>query len=79
MIEESTMCRFARIDLLNDWIPDETTILAFRHLLENLNLGEQIFETVKDHLRARWASPDYVDSSQGPAGVSVRVAINCCS
>jgi IS5 family transposase len=53
LIEVPTMRRFAGIDLLSDRIPDETTILAFRHLLEKHNLGEQIFETVKAHLRKR--------------------------
>jgi transposase, IS5 family len=53
LIEVPTMRRFAGIDLLSDRIPDETTILAFRHLLEKHNLGEQIFETVKAHLGER--------------------------
>jgi hypothetical protein len=44
------MRRFAGIELISDRIPDETTILAFRHLLEKHKLGEQIFETVKAHL-----------------------------
>ena len=47
------MRRFAGIELISDRIPDETTILTFRHLLEKHNLGEQIFETVKGHLSAR--------------------------
>jgi IS5 family transposase len=53
LIEVPTMRRFAGIDMLSDRIPDETTILAFRHLLEKHNLGEKIFETVKAHLRER--------------------------
>jgi IS5 family transposase len=53
LIEVPTMRRFAGIDMLSDRIPDETTILAFRHLLEKHNLGERIFETVKAHLRER--------------------------
>jgi IS5 family transposase len=53
LIEVPTMRRFAGIDLMSDRIPDETTILAFRHLLEKHNLGEQIFETVKAHLSHR--------------------------
>ena len=53
LIEVPTMRRFAGIDMLSDRIPDETTILAFRHLLEKHNLGEQIFETVKAHLKER--------------------------
>jgi len=53
LIEVPTMRRFAGIELISDRIPDETTILAFRHLLEKHDLGEQIFETVKAHLSAR--------------------------
>ena len=34
LIEVSTMRRFAGIELISDRIPDEPTILAFRHLLE---------------------------------------------
>jgi IS5 family transposase len=47
LIEVPTMRRFAGIELISDRIPDETTILTFRHLLEKHKLGEQIFETVK--------------------------------
>jgi IS5 family transposase len=50
LVEVPTMRRFSGIDLVSDRIPDETTILAFRHLLEKHNLGEQIFELVKAHL-----------------------------
>jgi len=52
LIEVPIMRRFTGIDLSSERIPDETTILAFRHLLEKHNLGEQIFETVKAHLKA---------------------------
>jgi IS5 family transposase len=53
LIEVPTMRRFAGIELISDRIPDETTILTFRHLLEKYELGEQIFETVKAHLSHR--------------------------
>jgi IS5 family transposase len=53
LIEVPTMRRFAGIELISDRIPDETTILAFRHLLEKHGLGEQIFEAVKALLAAR--------------------------
>jgi IS5 family transposase len=53
LIEVPTMRRFAGITLISDRIPDETTILTFRHLLEKHDLGEQIFETVKAHLSER--------------------------
>jgi IS5 family transposase len=52
LIEVPTMRRFAGINLISDRIPDETTILSFRHLLEKHDLGKQIFETVKAHLKA---------------------------
>ncbi len=47
------MRRFADTALISERIPDESTILPFRHLLEKHKLGEQIFETVKRHLSAR--------------------------
>jgi IS5 family transposase len=53
VIDVPIMLRFAGIELISDWIPDETTILTFRHLLEKHELGEQIFVTVKAHLSAR--------------------------
>lgn len=53
LIEVPTLRRFSGIDLITDRIPDETTILAFRHLLEKHELGEQIFETVNAHLSGR--------------------------
>ena len=52
LLEVATMRRFAGIALITDRIPDETTILAFRHLLEQKDLGAQIFEAVKAHLKA---------------------------
>ena len=41
LIEVPTMRRFAGIDLSSDRIPDETTILSFRHLLKKNNLGKE--------------------------------------
>jgi IS5 family transposase len=53
LIEVAIIRRFAGIDLISDRIPDETTILAFRHLLEKHDLGQKAFETVKAHLKQR--------------------------
>lgn len=53
LIEAPTMRRFAAIDLVSERIPDETTILAFRRLLEKNSFGEQIFPAVKAHLKER--------------------------
>jgi IS5 family transposase len=52
LIEVPTMRRFVGIDMISDRIPDKTTILTFRHLLEKHDLGQQIFEVVKAHLKA---------------------------
>jgi IS5 family transposase len=38
--------RFAGLDAFEDALPDETTILRFRHLLEAHDLGRQIFDEV---------------------------------
>jgi IS5 family transposase len=40
------MRRFARVELGDDVVPDETTILRFRHLLETHHLTAAIFEAV---------------------------------
>jgi IS5 family transposase len=53
LIDVPTMRRFACIELISDRIPDETTILTFRHLLEKHGLVEHIFEAVKT-LPAAW-------------------------
>jgi IS5 family transposase len=48
-----SMRRFAGIDLEIDAVPDETTILNFRHLLEKHNLTEKIFEETKQYLKEK--------------------------
>jgi transposase, IS5 family len=48
--DSESMRRFARVELADDKIPDESTILRFRHLLERHGLTEAIFEAVKDLL-----------------------------
>ena len=45
-----SMRRFADIDIEVDVVPDETTILNFRHLLEKHNLTKHIFEKIKKYL-----------------------------
>ena len=42
-----SMRRFAGIELESDAIPDESTILRFRHLLEKHHLAEQLFADVR--------------------------------
>ena len=47
------MRRFAGVELGEDTVPDETTILRFRHLLENHQLTEAIFAEVRALLEER--------------------------
>ncbi len=44
---------FTGLDLGQDAIPDETTILNFRHLLEKCKLTEVLFLDVKTYLEER--------------------------
>jgi IS5 family transposase len=48
-----SMRRFAGIELAEDAVPDETTILRFRHLLEQHKLTEQIFAEVRGLLEQK--------------------------
>jgi IS5 family transposase len=50
LYDSEAMRRFARIELGDDRIPDETTILNFRHLLERHGLTEALFKEVNEHL-----------------------------
>jgi len=47
LYDSEAMRRFARVTLGEDVIPDETTILRFRHLLEQHQLTEQLFATIQ--------------------------------
>jgi transposase, IS5 family len=48
-----SMRRFADIDIACDVVPDETTILNFRHNLEKHDLTKRIFERVKQYLAGK--------------------------
>ncbi len=51
LYEIESMRRFAGL-CLSDRLPDETSILDFRHLLERHNLGEELFNEVNRHLKS---------------------------
>lgn len=53
LYEVESMRRFAHLELCEDRIPDETTILKFRHLLERHQLTEKLFATVNEVLQAQ--------------------------
>jgi IS5 family transposase len=50
LYDSVTMRSFVGIDLGCEPVPDETTILNFRHLLEAHQLGRRLFEEVQAHL-----------------------------
>ena len=45
-----SMRRFTQLELLDDAIPDETTILKFRHMIERHALSEAIFADINNYL-----------------------------
>ena len=55
LFDTPVMRRFARLSGLDN-IPDETTILNFRRLLETQGLAERIFERVNAHLARKGQS-----------------------
>lgn len=54
LYEIESMRRFAGITI--DTVPDETTILNFRHLLEKHNLGEKLFNRINRYLEKQGLS-----------------------
>ncbi len=53
LYDSESMRRFAGIELVDDAVPDESTILRFRHLLERHRLTEQIFALVRGLLEQK--------------------------
>lgn len=54
LYEVESMRRFAGISI--DAVPDETTILNFRHLLEQHGLGKKLFRKINKHLEKQGLS-----------------------
>ncbi len=50
LYDSRAMRQFAGIDLGKEPVPDETTILNFRHLMERYNLGDEMFRLVNVYL-----------------------------
>ena len=55
LYEIESVGRFTGIRRNN--VPEETTILNFRHLLERHGLGKVLFETIKEHVAERCQGP----------------------
>ena len=53
LYDSSSMRRFAGIDLGEMPVPDESTVLRFRHLLEAHGLGEKLFQQVHAYLEGQ--------------------------
>ena len=53
LYDSESMRRFAGIELVEDAVPDETTILRFRHLLERHQLTERIFTEIRSLLEEK--------------------------
>jgi IS5 family transposase len=66
LYDSESMRRFAGIELAEDAVPDETTILRFRHLLEQHRLSETIFGHIRgllDQKRLLLKSGTIVDAT----------------
>src|SRR6516162_881238 len=53
LYDSLAMRRFVGIDLGCEPVPDETTVCRFRHLLEEHDLGRQLFDEVQQHLAVK--------------------------
>lgn len=53
LLDSTALRRFVGIDLGRERVPDSTTLLKFRRLLEKHQLGEQLFATVGRVLQSR--------------------------
>lgn len=53
LYDSLSMREFVGIDLGREPVPDETTILNFRHLLERHGLGKKLFARVNEYLASR--------------------------
>ena len=73
--DSESMRRFAGVDLLDDVVPDESTILRFRHLLEKHGLTEAMFEQINGSLEDKGLllrSGTIVDATMIAAPVSTK-------
>ena len=53
LIDNGAIRPFAGIDLVKNNIPDATTILAFRHVVEQHQLAEETFKTMEQYLEEK--------------------------
>ncbi len=78
LLDSTALRRFVGLDLEHERVPDGTTLLKFRRLLEDHDLGEQLFATVGQVLQARGlkvgtgATSPHVGTKPGGQKVDVR-------
>ena len=53
------MRSFLGINFIDEQVPDATTLLKFRHLLEKHHIGEKIFKDVSDRLEKAGLMTEY--------------------
>ncbi len=53
LYDSESIRRFVGVELGDDVVPDETTILRFRHLLEKHQLTAALFDAIRDLLTAK--------------------------
>jgi IS5 family transposase len=53
LLDSTSLRRFVGVDLGRERVPDGTTLLKFRHLLEEHDLGKQLFAKVGEVLQAK--------------------------
>src|SRR5699024_1279796 len=51
LLDRQALCRFVGIDLGRERVPDATTLLRFRRLLERHELGAKLFAEIGAHLQ----------------------------
>lgn len=52
--DRASFLKFLDLDLLSQSVPDETTILNFRHFMEKHQVQEKIFSKINDILEKKW-------------------------
>ena len=70
LYDTSMFREFAGLEMGEDHLPDESTILRFRHLLEAHNLGVQILATVNATLTANPSSMTWPTSRPPPLALA---------
>jgi IS5 family transposase len=75
LYDSRTMSAFAKLDLVTERAPDETTICKFRHMIEAHSLGQSLFVQVQSYLATKGiqvSTGTIVDATIVPASSSTK-------